>query len=124
MTLPGAGEEISRVAFENWAVTLSTEEGSELRVEGPFDLTVDGSTTGRVDPSHVAPHAASLLRQLRRRVTAVRVLDGGGLELRINGDFSMLVHPGHEFEAWTYNGSDDSVAVGLPGGDVGTWRPR
>jgi YD repeat-containing protein len=120
VNLPGAGEEISRVAFD-WAVTLLTAEGSELRVEGPFDLTVDGSTTQGVDPSHVAPHAASLVRQLRRRVTAVRVLDGGGLELRIDGDFSMLVHPGHEFEAWTYNGSDDSKAVGMPDGDVETW---
>ena len=122
MNLPGVGEEISRVAFD-WAVTLLTEEGTELRVEGRFDLTVDGTTTERVHPTEVTPHAAALVRQLHRRVTALRVLEGGGLELRIDGGFSMVVHPGHEFEAWTYNGSDDSKAVGLPD-DVATWGPR
>ena len=110
------------MAFDR-AVTLSTAEGTEVRVEGPFDLTVAGATTEDVDPSLVGPHAASLVELLRRRLAAVRVLDGGSLELRIEGDVSLLVHPGREYEAWIYNGSDGSKVVGLPGGDIASWSP-
>lgn len=122
MNLPGADEVISQVAFD-YGVTLRTEEGTELRIEGRFDLTTGGTTTEVVDPSDAALHAAPLVRQLHRRVTAAKVLDGGGFEYRIGNDFLILVHPGSEFEAWTYNGSDGSKAVGMPGGDVAPWPP-
>jgi hypothetical protein len=121
VTLAGGGEEVSRMAFDE-AVTLSTAEGTEVRVEGPFDLTIDGASE-RVDPSSVAPHAASLVAQLRRRVRSVRVLDSGSLEIRIEDDVSLLVHPGQGYESWTYDGSDGSKFVGMPDGDIASWDP-
>ena len=108
------------MAFDR-AVTLMTEDGTEVRIEGPFDLTVDEATIEDVDPSLAAPHAAVLVGQLGRRVAAVRVPGGGALEIRIEGGSALLVHPGREYETWIYDGSDGSKVVGMPDGDVASW---
>jgi hypothetical protein len=120
MELPLAGQAVSRVAFD-YAVTLWTDGGGELRVETPFTITGGGGAAVRVVPAAAAGSAALLVGLLKINVETASVADDGTLRLRLAGGGTIEVGPDEQFEAWTFAGPKGEKAVCMPGGGLTTW---
>jgi hypothetical protein len=120
MDLPLVGESIARIGFD-FAVTLLTSGGAELRVETAFAITGEDLSSTSVSPVAAGPHASLLLGLLHREITGATVSQDGTLRLSLGGGGTVEVDPDDKFEAWTFAGPKGEKAVCLPGGGVTTW---
>lgn len=119
MTLPLLGQSVSRVSFD-YAVTLLTDGGSELRIETAFSIAT-GEQATVIEPSSVADNAERLVALLGSHVETADTRADGSLRLSLSGGQTIEVLPHPEFEAWTFAGPGGVKAVATPGGGLTTW---
>lgn len=119
--LPLAGQSVSRVAFD-YAITLLTDRGAELRFETEVSLLGVGTATKiSIAPAAAADGASLLVGLLNREVEAASIDDDGTLRLALGGGAKVEVAPHAAFEAWTFAGPKGEKAVCMPGGELTTW---
>lgn len=115
------GQEVSRICVD-YAVTLQTADGAELRIETGFAVAASGAEPiVAVEPEHLGSAGAQVLALIRRRLVAAAIHDSGRLELRFEGDARLLCEPNENFEAWTLSAPDGEIVVCLPGGGIARW---
>jgi len=120
MKLAIAGHSISRISFD-YAFSLSTADGAELRIETAFEFIVGDERPALVEPSCAVEQSRALVRLLHREIEASHITETGELLLRIEGGTTIRVSPHDEFEAWTFAGANGEKAVCMPGGVLATW---
>lgn len=120
MQLPLAGQSVSSLTFD-YAITLLTDGGSELRFEAMFSLIDAGTAITSIAPAAAAESASQLVGLLNREIEAASMDDDGTLRLFLGGGARVEVAPDEEFEAWTFAGPKGEKAVCLPGGGLTTW---
>lgn len=121
-----ADAEVTRVSFD-WSVTLliaSADSSMEVRIENEFSVTTsDGSTTS-VNPEGGATQLSGALELLRKRVSLVRALKTGALEIEFEDGESVAVAADADFEAWGISTPQGPLMVSAPGGDLTIFHPR
>jgi Family of unknown function (DUF6188) len=120
VNLPLVGQSISRVAFD-YAVTLLTDGGAELRIETAFSIATREEAAAVVEPSVATEQASALVRLIGCEVELADAGSDGSLRLAFSGGRTIEVLPHPEFEAWTFAGADGAKAVSVPGGSLTTW---
>lgn len=118
-----AGQTISRIVFD-FAITLATEEGSELRIETRFSFRDPAGMLWIVEPSGVGPVAVPLLSLLHGVIdTSVAREDSGNLILQLRDGSRIEVCSDVAFEAWTFAGPTGEKLISSPGGGLSYWSP-
>lgn len=118
-----AAQTIDRPVFD-YAVTLLTTEGSEIRLETRFFIHDPEGNEWVYDPEAMAPNTAALLSLLHDKVdTADADEVTGRLSLEFRSGSRLEAHPHPAFEAWTYVGPGGERCVCLPGGGLSYWPP-
>ncbi len=115
------GQEISRICLD-YAVTLETTDGTELRIETVFRLmSADGSRSVEIDPSNLGDTGEPVLHLLHQQVVLATVAESGTLTLTCMRGERMECEPDQEFEAWTLVTAAGERMVCLPGGGIAHW---
>jgi hypothetical protein len=109
------------VCFD-YAVTLSTDSGFEIRVETPFVLRDGSGGEVRINPEAPGDLAPRVLQLLHQLVDLV-VRTTGELVMSFEGDHVITVSPDPRFEAWTLVGPKGQRVVCNPGGGTSEWSP-
>ena len=121
MNLGIAGQSIERVSFD-FALTLLTENGAELRVEVPFSLHRPDGLTVVINPEDPVEAMAVLPAVLHQMVTrSVADRETGSLLLEFSHGSRIEVPSSDSFEAWTFATQQGVQTVALPGGGLSTW---
>ena len=97
----------ARAAVADFAVTITTREGFELRIESDFDFTHE-----------------SLASIDGRTILSARASDDGTLTVDFDNNARLVVRPDLSYEAWTLAGPDGIIAVCTPGGGLTTWSTQ
>ncbi|MGH3799086.1 MAG: DUF6188 family protein [Pseudonocardiaceae bacterium] len=107
----------------DYAVTLNTNAGFEIRIEtdfflstpeGNFDLSPDSSDT----------QAAQGRALLHQTVTSSVAEESGVLSLDFSNGLRLRVDPHDSYEAWTVAGPGGMKVVSMPGGELAVWSPE
>jgi hypothetical protein len=115
------GQRIERILLD-YAISLLTDRGVEIKLETPFTLSTAGQLTETVDPARPASGMARLVGLLHQVVTEASVLEGTGtLLLAFSGGLGVQIDPAESYEAWTIAGPDGVISVSLPGGGYANW---
>lgn len=115
------GREISGICVD-YAVTLQTHEGAELRIKTGFAVAAsEAAAVVAAEPTRLGSAGAKVLTLIRQRVVAATIHDSGRLELRFDGGGRLLCEPDEKFEAWTLSAPDGERLVCLPGGGLAHW---
>ncbi len=115
------GQEVSRLCFD-FSILIETVNDTELRIEGPFQLSYGDSTQlVEVDPDRLGQTGAALLRLLRQQVEYAQVSESGELSLRFTNGERLQCPPDARFEAWTLVTASGGRMVCMPGGGVARW---
>ena len=94
----------ARAAVADFAVTITTYEGFELRIESDFDFTHD-----------------SLASIDGRTILSATTSEHGTLSVEFDNDMRLVVRPDESYEAWTLAGPNGIIAVCTPGGGLTVW---
>jgi hypothetical protein len=100
------GQRVSRVVLD-FAVTITTYEGFELRIESGLQ-----STHQVMESLH------------ERAILSASASQEGTLTVEFDGDFEVVVSPDQSYEAWTLAGPHGIIAVCTPGGGLTTWSTQ
>ena len=115
------GQEISRICLD-YAVTLVTVDGTELRIESRFRLTsADGSRLVEIDPNNLSDTGEPVVNLLHQMVVLATMAESGALALRFARGERIECEPDEQFEAWTLVTAAGERMVCLPGGGIAHW---
>jgi len=116
------GQSVERVSFD-YAVTLLTDDGAEIRIETVFSLRAPSGESVVVDPSQPGRGAELMMASiLHNMITGVAVDEEvGSLVLDLMNGARLEVAPSESYEAWTFTGDHGLRVVAQPGGGVSTW---
>ena len=115
------GQEISRICLD-YAVTVGTVDGTELRIESVFRLTsADGSRSVEIDPNNLSDTGESVVQLLHQQVVLATMAESGALALRCARGERIECEPDEQFEAWTLVTAAGERMVCLPGGGIAHW---
>ena len=115
------GQEISRLCFD-YAVVLTTTDGTELRIESRFQLfSPDGTQSVDVDPDRLDETGSTVVGLLRRQVVLASIEESGAISLRFASGQRLECEPDEQFEAWTLVTAAGERMVCLPGGGTAHW---
>jgi hypothetical protein len=123
MILPIAGQTFSRVAFD-YALSVYTDGGAEIRIEGSFDMRSGDSLPATLNPSDMAAEAPLILRNLQQPIRLANVEESGQLTLKIGEELLLCIKPDMDYEAWEYVDAEERRVVCLPGGGIATWGEK
>lgn len=124
MTAFPPDQSVTQVRFD-YAVTLLTDDGTQLRVESRFALRESASGDSLfVDPERAGPYASKIVALLGKRIVESVIEPGGSIEIEFEGGINLRVEPDAHYEAWDLNVGDGSKAVCLPGGGLAIWDPK
>ncbi|SDZ32755.1 DUF6188 family protein [Herbiconiux ginsengi] len=112
------GELVTQLRFD-FGFTIVTE-GSEIRIETPFQLIGLDAETRMIDPEQ--PSRADELLELHQAYVDGDCFDDGRLELRFSNGFTVNVASDINFEAWALTRGSGEMAVATPGGGVAIFR--
>jgi hypothetical protein len=102
-----------------YSLSLETNQGFEIRIEGTFSLN------GRDMHYEIDPDRAAELDQVISLVGYVIegafVEESGALNLDLEGDVHIHVEPDKQYEAWTFAGPRGEKVVCGPGGIMSCW---
>jgi hypothetical protein len=102
--------------------TVPHQEHAHLRIEGLFELAIEGATsvlTPGPDPVALAP----ALGLLFRTVESAAVDPAGVLEMTFSGPASLRLPPDPNYEAWTLNVLGKVLVVCGPEGLLSIFGP-
>lgn len=117
-----AGQSVERVSFD-YAVTLLTDQGVELRIETGFSLLTPDGDIHLIDPQRIGNQAEYVIAALHETITVATIEDRTGeLTLEFISGRRIQVDSNESYEAWTLAGPGGAKFVSLPGGGLGTWR--
>ncbi|MCW2540071.1 MAG: hypothetical protein JWN95_1796 [Frankiales bacterium] len=123
MNLRIVGQSIERVSFD-YAVTVLTDGGAEIRIETAFSLRAPSGESVVVDPSQPGRATELMTSLLHNMITGAEVNEESGtLVLDLMNGTRLEVGPSKSYEAWTFTGECGLKAVARPGGGVSTWTP-
>jgi hypothetical protein len=114
------GQRVTKVCFD-YAVTLATESGFELRLETLFVIHDPDDEQASVDPEAPRELAAHVLEILQQLIDSADVEPSGALTVRFVDGHEIVVPPHPEFEAWSVVGPSGQRVVCLPGGGFSEW---
>jgi len=120
MAIELTGQRVTRVCFD-YALTLLTAGGFELRIETLFSMSDAAGHRRDVEPTEIGVNAGSLLALLNQTVTSCSTAAFGALHLSFETGAVLSIEPHPAFEAWTITGSRGERAVCLPGGGLANW---
>lgn len=96
---------------------------AEIRIESPFELTIDDDGPNCLAPGDGPAALASALGILNRKVLLVAALKTGDLELECESA-RVRVPSSEKFEAWTLSTEDGGSLVSMPGKELRVWLPN
>lgn len=104
------------------------QQYASLRVDGPFDLTLDGSTF-HCDPERDIRTLQPAILLYKRTVQEAHLDAQGTLVLTFVDTTTLMVPPDPIYESWTLSNwsresADGYLVVGGVGGDVHVFPPR
>ncbi|WP_375141406.1 DUF6188 family protein [Arthrobacter sp. STN4] len=115
------GQEISRICFD-YSVVLETIDGTELRIESPFNLfAAESMPPDEVLPDLLRETGSVVVRLLNVKITEASIRESGELSLRFASGQYLQCLPDDGFEAWTLVAATGERAVCMPGGGVSYW---
>lgn len=121
MNLGIVGQSVERVSFD-YAVTLLTDGGAEIRIETAFSLRAPSGESVVVDPSQPGRGTELVISILHNMITGVTVEEQvGSLVLDLMNGARLEVAPTESYEAWTFTGDHGLRIVAQPGGGVSMW---
>lgn len=121
MNLGIVGQSVERVAFD-FAVTLITDDGAEIRIETAFTLRTPNGASAVIDPAEPGDPAAVLTSVLHEMITGATANDAtGSLDLEFVHGGRVEVLPSDAYEAWSFTAQGGVRAVALPGGGLSIW---
>src|ERR1022692_2862519 len=112
---------VTRISFD-YAITLLTEEGVELRLETQFTFTEPDSEPIVIDPERPDAAALKVLGLLHKVIRAFHVAESGSLVLAVEGGSGIRTEADDAYEAWTIAGRRGEKVVCLPGGELAIWN--
>ena len=116
-----AGQSIERVSLD-YAVSLLTDGGAEVRIESSFWFRTPTGEVVLVDPEMPGQGVEKFLAMLHQMITEASVVEGTGtLVIEVVNGTRLEVAADESYEAWTFNDTDGLKIVALPGGGIATW---
>lgn len=116
------GESIELISFD-FAITLRTDRGTELRLETGVELQLPKEDVLWVGPPRFDGADQLIRTLLHRRIEMVEIDPEGVLHLRLENKVQIVVPPSLEYESWTLNRSDGTLLTSAPDGEVISWGP-
>jgi hypothetical protein len=115
------GQSVERVSFD-YAVTLLTNAGAEIKIETAFSLRGPRKQTIFVDPIRPVGATELTISILHMKLADATVDQVAGSVVLIFDNCARLEGPADEsYEAWTFAGDNGIKIVSQPGGGVNTW---
>lgn len=114
------GTEVTQVVFD-YAVTLRTSDGSELRIESEFSLRLADGSSLKIKPPQVGDAARLLVQLFGRHVRCSDVIEDGVLFITFDSGVGLRILPSSVYEAWTFVGGDGRRLVANPAGGLTEW---
>lgn len=120
--LPLGGRVVTRCLVDSAFGLLFSdgEVGVELKVEGPFALSLPGSEEIQLNPEEVGTLAPAL-RLFNKEVHLARAYKHGELWLEFTCGSSLEVPPDNRYESWGIVGEGWRIVSG-PGRELSIWR--
>jgi hypothetical protein len=119
-----AGQSVERISFD-YAVTLQTDGGAEIRIETEFSLRMPSGEVDVVEPERLGGGAERLTAILHEMITGASVAESDGtLVLEFVNRVELQVSSSEAYEAWTFTAPGGLKVVALPGGGVTSWDPE
>lgn len=114
--------------WANPAQLTPNQQHASLRVDGPFDLSLDGSTV-RCDPEQGTTTLQPAILLYGRTVREASIDAQGTLVLTFVDNTTLTVPPEPAYESWTLSSwsrdsTDGYLIVGGVGGEVHIFPPR
>lgn len=114
-------QRVTLVCFD-YAITLVTDGGIQLRLETQFTLTEPDSEPIVIDPQQPGAAALKMLGLLHQVIRSFSVAEESGtLVLIAEGGSELRIEANDAFEAWTIAGRRGEKVVCLPGGGLAIW---
>jgi hypothetical protein len=117
------GEQIEIVSFD-WAVSLTTDEGTHLRIESPFTIADKDGSSRWVNPQSPVDDDSMVVGLVHDSIHAFDVVES---ESRLTVQFAsgkrIIVESSDDYEAWTLTWANGGRLVQLPGGGFAFWDP-
>ncbi len=125
MQLPLAGFSVSQCIVDFAFTLLLTDpssparfrSGALLRIEVPFECTID-STTAQCAPERDVTSVAPALRLFGRMIENAQADGDGNLHIDFSDHASLHVHADPQFESWSLNIEGGDLVVAGPGGNL------
>lgn len=115
-------QRVERVSFD-YAITLLTDIGAELRIGSAFLLRDADSAEVSLNPGDFSAAGELLSRVLHQRIVTATAEDAGGaLRIEFGNGTRIDVSPSPTFEAWTFVTATGMRSVSLPGGGLAIWE--
>lgn len=103
----------------DWAVTLLFLEGFEIRIEGPYVLTLPGREPLTIDPEDDPRLGVELLPLSRLVGAACTMFDSGELSIEFDNGMGLRVPPSRTpYEVWKLVTDDHRLFISVPGGQL------
>ena|SRR5450432_3013239 len=112
---------VTRISFD-YAITLLTEEGIELRLETQFTFTEPDSEPIVIDPERPDAAAMKVLSLRHKVIRAFDIAESGNLILAVESGSGIRTEPDDDYDAWTIAGLRGEKVVCLPGGGLAIWN--
>lgn len=122
MTLRLDGQRVTKACFD-YAVTLATESGFELRFETSFVVRDASGALTTIEPDAPGHTATHVLELLRRIIDHAHIEKSGTLILTFVDGWELEASPHSHYEAWTLVGPSGQRIVCSPGGEISEWGP-
>lgn len=115
------GQSVERVSFD-YAVTVMTDGGAEIRIETAFTVRAPSGESVLVDPERPGKGAELITAILHDMITGAAAEDEiGSLVLDLMNGSRLEVAPSESYEAWAFTGDHGLRVVAQPGGGISTW---
>lgn len=122
MNLGIAGDFVERVAID-FAITLTTDNGAELRIETQFTWCSKDGTPEGIDPAEPVELTALVPSVLHKKITVATASDDtGALTIEFLDGSRINVPPNSMYEAWSLTRRDGMRVVAAPDGELSIWR--
>ncbi len=121
MDLRIANQVVQQISFD-YAITLRTDDGSQIRIETEFSIQDMEGRSIAIDPSGAGDSCTDVLSLLHETITDAAADEGTGSLSLTFGNGSLARADAHDsYEAWTFDGPRGFKCVALPGGGLSWW---
>ncbi|MFE4194430.1 DUF6188 family protein [Paenarthrobacter sp. NPDC056912] len=119
-----AGQQVNRISFD-FAFTILTSEGVEIRFAQPFTLVNSSGTSCLIEPEHIDGGGARLFSLLRADIESASVdADKGSLMMHFASGGSLECQCHEYYEAWSVTTQAGEIWISQPGGGLAHWPPQ